>query len=234
MVGVPQSVAVSKDESFAIVTSAMKVDPADPKKTAPDDRISVIDLKANPPAVTQTLQAGPGVTGVSISPSGTLALTANRNDGSVSIFTISGKTLTAAGKLDLGNKNSGPSHVAFLPDGKSAILTRDGDHRVSILAIDGNTVTDTKRFMVGGFRPYSLVDQPERRRRGVRQSGRRAGRLGSDQRGRPEDHARNRGDLGRPDAGRRVDGAGRLARRRDPAQRLDRARRIIPPTTTTA
>ena len=161
VVGVPQSVAVSKDESFAIVTSAMKVDPADPKKTAPDDRISVIDLKANPPAVTQTLQAGPGVTGVSISPSGTLALTANRNDGSVSIFTISGKTLTAAGKLDLGNKNSGPSHVAFLPDGKSAILTRDGDHRVSILAIDGNTVTDTKRFMVGGFRPYSLVVSPK-------------------------------------------------------------------------
>ena len=161
VVGVPQSVAVSKDESFAIVTSAMKVDPADPKKTAPDDRVSVIDLKANPPAVTQTLQAGAGVTGVSISPSGTLALTANRNDGSVSIFTISGKTLTAAGKLDLGNKNSGPSHVAFLPDGKSAILTRDGDHRVSILAIDGNTVTDTKKFMVGGFRPYSLVISPK-------------------------------------------------------------------------
>src|SRR5262245_50462210 len=32
VVGVPQSVAVAKDESFAIVTSAMKVDPADPKK----------------------------------------------------------------------------------------------------------------------------------------------------------------------------------------------------------
>ncbi len=119
----------------------------------------------------------PGVTGVSISPSGTLAITANRNEGSVSIFTISGKTLTAAGKIDLGNKNSGPSHVAFLPDGKSAIVTRDGDHRVSILSIDGNKVTDTKKFMVGGFRPYSLVDQPEGRRRGVRQSGRRAGRL---------------------------------------------------------
>jgi DNA-binding beta-propeller fold protein YncE len=139
----------------------MKVDPADPKKTTPDDRVSVIDLKANPPAVTQTLQAGAGVTGVSINPAGTLALTANRNDGSVSIFTISGKTLTPAGKLDLGNKNSGPSHVAFLPDGKSAILTRDGDHRVSILSIDGNKVEDTKRFMVGGFRPYSLVVSPK-------------------------------------------------------------------------
>jgi DNA-binding beta-propeller fold protein YncE len=161
VVGVPQSVAVSKDESIAIVTSAFKLDPADPKKTIPDDRVSVIDLKANPPAVIATLQAGPGVTGVSISPDGKLALTANRNDGSVSIFTINGKTLTAAGKVDLGNKASGPSHVAFMPDGKSAILTRDGDHRVSLLAIDGDKVTDTKKFMVGGFRPYSLVISPK-------------------------------------------------------------------------
>ena len=161
VVGVPQSVAVSKDESFALVTSAMKVDPADPKKTAPDDRLSVIDLKANPPVVTATLQAGAGVTGVSINPAGTLAITANRNEGTLSLFTISGKTLTPAGKVDFGNKNSGPSHVAFLPDGKSALVTRDGDHRVSILSIDGTKVEDTKKFMVGGFRPYSLVISPK-------------------------------------------------------------------------
>jgi len=161
VVGVPQSVAVSKDELFAIVTSAMKVDPADPKKLVPDDRVSVIDLKANPPAVTQTLQAGAGVTGVSINPAGTLAITANRNDGSLSVFTISGKTLTPSAKIDLGNKNAGASHVAFLPDGKSALVTRDGDHRVSILSIDGTTVTDTKKYMVGGFRPYSLVVSPK-------------------------------------------------------------------------
>jgi len=161
VVGVPQSVAVSKDETFALVTSAMKVDPADPKKTAPDDRLSVIDLKANPPVVSATLQAGAGVTGVSINPAGTLAIAANRSEGTLSLFTISGKTLTPAGKIDFGNKNSGPSHVAFLPDGKSALVTRDGDHRVSILSIDGTKVEDTKKFMVGGFRPYSLVVSPK-------------------------------------------------------------------------
>ncbi len=161
VVGVPQSVAVSKDKSFALVTSAMKVDPADPKKTVPDDRLSVIDLKANPPVVTATLQAGAGVTGVSINPAGTLAITANRNEGTLSLFTISGKTLTPAGKVDFGNKASGPSHVAFLPDGKSALVTRDGDHRISVLAIDGTKVEDTKKFMVGGFRPYSLVISPK-------------------------------------------------------------------------
>jgi len=161
VVGVPQSVAVSKDEAIALVTSAFKLDPADPKKTVPDDRLSVIDIKANPPAVLATLQAGLGATGVSINPAGTLAIVANRNEGTLSLFTISGKTVTAAGKLDLGNKAAGPSHVAFLPDGKSALVTRDGDHRVSLVAIDGDKVTDTKKFMVGGFRPYSLVVSPK-------------------------------------------------------------------------
>lgn len=160
VVGVPQSVAVSKDESFALVTSAMKLDPADPKKLTSDDKLSVIDLKASPPAVTQTLQAGLGATGVSISPDGALALVANRNEGTLSMFTISGKTLTPAGKLDFG-KASAPCHVAFLPDGKSALMTRDGDHRISILKIDGTKVEDTKKFMVGGFRPYSLVISPK-------------------------------------------------------------------------
>ena len=41
------------------------------------------------------------------------------------------------------------------------MLTRDGDHRVSLLSVDGNKVEDTKKFMVGGFRPYSIVVGPK-------------------------------------------------------------------------
>src|SRR6478609_9486351 len=160
VVGPPPSVAIAPDGAFALVTGAMKLDPADPAKTVPDDKLSVIDLKSTPPKVLATLQAGAGATGVSINPAGTLALVANRSEGTVSIFTISGKTLTAAGKLDFG-KASAPCHVVFLPDGKTALLTRDGDHRISVLSIDGDKVTDTKKFMVGGFRPYSLVVSPK-------------------------------------------------------------------------
>jgi len=156
VVGPPQSVAISRDESLALVTGAFKVDPADPKKLVPNDALSVIDLKTKPPAVIASLQAGKGAAGVSINRAGTLALVANRNEGTVSVFTIAGKTVTAAGKIDLGNANAGPSHVAFTPDGKVALLTRDGDHKVSILSVDGNTVTDSKKFMVGGYRPYSI------------------------------------------------------------------------------
>jgi DNA-binding beta-propeller fold protein YncE len=156
VVGPPQSVAVARDESFALVTAARKLDPANPKRLVPDDKVSVIDLKASPPAVIATVQAGAGASGVSINRAGTLALVANRSEGTVSVFTISGKTLTAAGKIQLGDAKSQPSHVAFTPDGKMAIVTRDGDHKVSVLSVDGSKVEHAKHDMVGGYRPYSL------------------------------------------------------------------------------
>jgi len=156
VVGPPQSVAISRDESFALVTGAFKVDPADKKKAVPDNKLSVIDLKAKPPAVIATLEAGLGAAGVSINRAGTLALVANRSEGTVSVFTIAGNKLTPAGKIQLGDSKSGPSHVVFTPDDKSALVTRDGDHRVSILSVDGTKVEDSKKFMVGGVRPYSI------------------------------------------------------------------------------
>src|SRR5471030_330383 len=45
LVGPPNSVVVSPDESFALVTAAMKNDPADPMKIIPDNRLSVVDIK---------------------------------------------------------------------------------------------------------------------------------------------------------------------------------------------
>src|SRR5262245_28993224 len=50
VVGPPQSVAISPDESVALVVASTKIDPTDPKKTIPDNRLTVIDLKALPPA----------------------------------------------------------------------------------------------------------------------------------------------------------------------------------------
>ena len=47
LVGPPQSVAIAPDESFALVTAATKLDPADKKKVVPHNVVSVIDLKAD-------------------------------------------------------------------------------------------------------------------------------------------------------------------------------------------
>jgi DNA-binding beta-propeller fold protein YncE len=155
--GPPFSVAVAPDESYALVTSGAKINPADPTKTMADNRMSVIDLKASPPRIIATVETGSAPWGVSINPQGTLALVANHNEGSVSVFTISGKQLQAAGKIKLGGETSGPSHVAISPDGRTALVTRDGDNRISVLSIEGNDVQYTKRDINAGLRPYGVV-----------------------------------------------------------------------------
>src|SRR5499426_3704339 len=134
VVGPPSSVAIARDESFALVTGAMKLDPADPKKLVPDDKLTVIDLKASPPKVSAQLQAGKGAAGVSINRAGTLALVDDK---------------------------SGPSHAAIAPDGKTALVTRDGDNKISVLSIDGSKVEYTKRDISAGLRPYGIDITPD-------------------------------------------------------------------------
>src|SRR5205085_2132424 len=64
VVGPPQNVAVTPDEAIALVSSNQKLDPSDPKKLVADNRLSVIDLKANPPAVIATLELGSAPAGI--------------------------------------------------------------------------------------------------------------------------------------------------------------------------
>lgn len=64
--GPPMSVAITPDQGLALVTSSTKKDPADATKTVPDNRLTVVDLRATPPAVIATLEAGKGAAGVSI------------------------------------------------------------------------------------------------------------------------------------------------------------------------
>ncbi|HEY8067401.1 MAG TPA: YncE family protein [Burkholderiales bacterium] len=161
VVGPPTSVAVAPDESFALVSSATKKDPANPAKVVDDNRLSVIDLKAL--KVVQTLEAGAGAAGVTINASATLALVANRNEGTVSVFTIKGMTLAPAGKVALGGKDSGPSTVKFIGDGKRALVTRDGDSTLTILAVAGQKVSATGRNFFAGIRPYGADVTPDGR-----------------------------------------------------------------------
>jgi DNA-binding beta-propeller fold protein YncE len=154
VVGPPYAVAVAPDESFAIVSSATKLDPADPKKIVPDDRISVIDL-AGGAKVVQQVTAGAGATSVGISPNGNLVLVANRTEGTISAFRLSNKKLEALGKVDLGNPKAGPSGLAFVSD-RVALVSRDGDSMISVLRIDGDKISVDPRPLTTGVRPYTL------------------------------------------------------------------------------
>ncbi|MSU65685.1 MAG: YncE family protein [Opitutus sp.] len=154
MVGPAVSVAVTPDEGLALATGANKVDPANPTRQAPDNKLTVVDLKAAPPRVIATLETGPGASGVSINRAGNLALVANKGEGTVSVFAIAGKSVTRVGRVQVGTAAAGVNHAIFTPDGKRALVTRDGDHMVTMLNVDGQNVTLANRNIRTGLKPY--------------------------------------------------------------------------------
>lgn len=160
LVGPPSSVAITPNRSLALVTSSMKVDSANLAQTIPDNRVSVIDLSPAKPVVIATLTAGPGASGIAINRAGTLALVANRGDGTVSVFTIAGKLVTPAGSVDFGAPTSIPSGVAFAADGRRAFVTRNGDSVISVLVVEGSKVTYTKTDFGAGAKPYPIEITP--------------------------------------------------------------------------
>jgi len=156
VVGAPTSIWIAPDESYLIVTAATKIEPQNPDKIVSDDRVSVVDLTSVPPRVVQQVTAGEGASGVSVSRDGTLALVANRTEGTLSIFTVRSKRLEPAGKLDLGSTKGMPSSIAFLPDGKTALLTRYGDNMTNVLHIEGTKVNVDERPLTTGVSPDTL------------------------------------------------------------------------------
>ena len=94
VVGPPLSVAITPDESLALVASSSKFDPADATKLVPDDRVTVVDLKDK--KILDTIKTGAGAAGISITKDGKYAYVANRMAGSISILAIDGKKVTPA------------------------------------------------------------------------------------------------------------------------------------------
>jgi DNA-binding beta-propeller fold protein YncE len=111
------------------------------------------------PKAIATLKVGLGPSGIAINRAGTLALVANRNEGTVSVLSIAGKTVTVLPeKVQLGDDKAGPSCIVIAPDGRTALVTMDGEgaNKIAVLTIDGTKVTYTKRDINAGLRPYGI------------------------------------------------------------------------------
>jgi DNA-binding beta-propeller fold protein YncE len=161
LVGPPASVALSHDSRFAIVTAATKLDSSG--AVVPGDGISVVDL-AHPshPRIIARLHAGAGASGVAINPAGTLALVANANADSISVFEIRGQSLFPLSTLALDPK-SRPVDLGFSKDGRSAYVVAQGANALLRLAIDRESVALAPGKVALGSQPYSLSIDPTTR-----------------------------------------------------------------------
>ena len=155
--GPPTNLQVTPDEGLALVAEAVVLSD-DQSKFVPSDKVHVIDLDANPPRVIHTLTVGKQPSGLSIRGDGKLALVANRGETSVSVLSISGKTVRLEGKVEVGQQ---PAHVVFTPDGKRALVNKASTNQMGLLAIDGMTVSDTGINIPVGIYPYNADITPD-------------------------------------------------------------------------
>jgi DNA-binding beta-propeller fold protein YncE len=161
MIGPPAAVAVARNSRFALVSAAQRLNAAGEIEL--NDTVSLIDI-SNPssPKVLQTVQAGPGASGVTINRAGTLALVASTGDDTISVFRIAGGRLTPAGKVQLPAKTR-PTDVAFAPNGKMALVVAQSSGKLLGLNVQGNSVTLSGREYIPGIQPYGVVFSPDGR-----------------------------------------------------------------------
>lgn len=158
VVGPPLSVAITPDESIALIASSSKLDPADPSKLAPDDRVTVVDLKER--RILGTLNTGPGAAGISITTDGKRAYVANRMAGSISILSIDGKDVKLVKTVPLMDAKTLLSHMAVSPDGATGVVTRNGDAKVELMKLGGDNVSSSSVLDVAP-RPYAVSVTPD-------------------------------------------------------------------------
>lgn len=158
VVGPPLSVAITPDQSLALVASSSKLDPADPTKLVPDDRVTVIDLKNR--KILDTVKTGAGAAGISITRDGKRAYVSNRMAGSISILGIDGTKVTLIKTIPLAAAEALVSHIALTPDGKMGVATRNGDGKVAVVKLgdDGLAVVGTLDVAP---RPYAAAVTPD-------------------------------------------------------------------------
>jgi DNA-binding beta-propeller fold protein YncE len=152
------NLAIDPTDSVAIIADSMNaVQDGNNWKQVPDNKIYVVDLKAQPAKLVGTIEGDRQPSGLSINPAGNLALVANRAGKSISVLSIHGTDVKLIGSVDMGDE---VSTVVFTPDGKHALAAKPSTNKVALLDVDGDKVTYTKRDFLTGLFPYNVVVSP--------------------------------------------------------------------------
>ena len=158
VVGPPVNLDIDPTGSVALVANSVDVvKEGDALKHVPDNKIFVIDLKANPPKLAATVTGGKQPSGLSFSPDGKMALVANRGDNSVSVLSVNGTDVKVTDTVSLPDS---VAHVVFTPDGKRALAVRFPAHKISVLNVDDGKVSYGKIDLPAGQWPYNAVVTP--------------------------------------------------------------------------
>ena len=160
VVGPPTNLQITPDGKLGLLASSVITQEAGGKwSVAPDNKLFVVDLAANPPKLIDTVTVGSQPSGLAISRKGDLALIANRASKSVSVLSIQGAKVTHLGEVPMDEEVAA---VAITPDGKRAFVAKNMSSKVAVLSIDGTKVTYEKAWDIpNAFGVYNIDVTPD-------------------------------------------------------------------------
>jgi DNA-binding beta-propeller fold protein YncE len=160
LLGPPTNLQITPDGKLGLVANSVVMNQdGSTWKTAPDNKLFVIDLNANPPALIDTVTVGSQPSGIAISHKGDLAITANRAGKSVSVLSIQNGTVKSLGDVPLEQEAAA---VVIAPDGKRAFVCLNLVNKIAVLAIDGQKVTYDKTMDIpSAINPYNIDITPD-------------------------------------------------------------------------
>jgi DNA-binding beta-propeller fold protein YncE len=160
LLGPPTNLQITPDGKFGLVANSVVANQdGSVWKTAPDNKLFVIDLTANPPKLTDTVTVGMQPSGIAISRKGDIALTANRNGKSVSVLSIQNGSVKFLSDVALEQEAAA---VVIAPDGRRAFVCLNLVNKVAVLTIDGQKVSYDKAMDIpAGFNPYNIDITPD-------------------------------------------------------------------------
>lgn len=160
LLGPPTNLQITPDGKLGLVANSVVMNQeGNAWKPAPDDKLFVIDLTANPPVLKDTVTVGKQPSGLAISRDGKLALIANRAGKSVSVLAIENGSVKVVGEVPMEQEAAA---VVIAANGKRAFVCLNTVNRIGVLAIDGQKVTYDKALDIpSAFNPYNIDVTPD-------------------------------------------------------------------------
>ena len=160
LLGPPTNLQITPDGKLGLVANSVVMNQdGGAWKVAPDNKLFVIDLTANPPKLADTVTVGMQPSGMAISRKGDLALIANRAGKSVSVLAIQNGVVKSLGDVPMGQEAAA---VVIAPDGKRAFVCLNLVNKIAVLNIDGQKVTYDKALDIpSAVNPYNVDITPD-------------------------------------------------------------------------
>ncbi|HIG28516.1 MAG TPA: YncE family protein [Verrucomicrobiales bacterium] len=163
VIGPPSNIAIAPDGKLALIANSLKLDSSSPQGYVPNNKIHILDLEKSPPEVIGNVEAEKQPSGISISKGGTFALTANRASGTVSLFSIDGKSVKPAGSIKVCEPSDSASDVAISPDGTFALVSIQEGGYLAVIHINNSKMTLSEQKLSVFGKPYRCIISPDGR-----------------------------------------------------------------------